>query len=1247
MGKPTVRLGPHRMPIDEYGAYDVVQAHRKEMLYRALNTRALVAFAGAGCSASLGYPSWQEFARLLIKRLQALSQKRRKEFPSDLNLTADEARTLARFLRSLKQEGDRSLVEILSATQKIFLRCFRTEYPAVLGGFFSNPKVGFKAGMNPYDDLLGIPVITRFITSNYDCEIDKAIFINRSLPQKEFLLPTRKAKGTQELGGEQIKPANHFRTFTQQDQDQLAKFVLAGLKDAENMVFHCHGHFGEPERMVVSEKDYRVQYLGDAQGKGRGFRQTLRLLFGSNPILFLGYGLGDHDLLRPLRMFIATDSDRKKPRPLFALMPLYEYRRIGQKKPEAKEYQDSQKDYFDFLYERYGVNVISFKVKFRPLHDDEGARAYGRELSTALKKLKSEWKEWWENWIEKPPFRSVRKERNDRQRARMSYFHYLPTNLSDENVELAQPWMKRNVERLRNEMKGGKKVIVLSGAGGVGKSWLAMNFLCQMQEEKGHEFKGCFFWSSYYADDSLTGIDRALEFLAILAGPDFVAKLGDEGRTRYEQLGKYLCKDRYLLVFDGIERFLREAQTPGRGVANSPGVKKFLEVISSQESKSLVILTTRLWPVALDAPTQPGEQPKCLPTVVDLPIHPVTSQDLSAATLLGDEKTRSELCFLLDGHIYALALAMGMLNKCEKGKRKQLLEQLNVDLGRTPSDRRTSRMIREALRAMGPREKIAGSLMERVSIFASPVRQEALECCWKDAKATLDDKTVFKLEGIVSELVSRHLLQKVKEEQESECSEREAVNKDQKRTKKGNVHEVAFGTHPMVREYFFGKFHHATFSQAPNLTLPGFTAAAADCHPVPAANDILVKGIYEALHVKAQEMLRPSSGGEDLNNQQGAIGLCRSIFSLVRSRMGVLTIPRWSDYSTYAQYLARLGDLTREIEPDMRWRFADGTTRTLYEHTHGPLYEDELAWLYNEIGLVSYAEGALVDALPTWDQAYVINRLIDGNGQPGYYTMQSLCNLGAANIEYGYLPLAEQYLRDGLEASRKLDDTDHEGRFQGYLGLVQQLRGNLSEAVEYYGRTLRLVRGHNPRATSIFLLQLAHVKRKQDKENEAKECVREARALAEAGRYFDLVAYARLSEGHLLRVETQYAKSLLAYKAALAEAKRIGIAKLESDALSELSRLALALGDGEVARQRAIESLDIANQLGLGLRKTHGLVVLGLATLKVGQRDLGIAYLRHARTLADQQEYWLRMREAEEELYKLGELQNMTRGANG
>ena len=68
----------------------------------------------------------------------------------------------------------------------------------------------------------------------------------------------------------------------------------------------------------------------------------------------------------------------------------------------------------------------------------------------------------------------------------------------------------------------------------------------------------------------------------------------------------------------------------------------------------------------------------------------------------------------------------------------------------------------------------------------------------------------------------------------------------------------------------------------------------------------------------------------------------------------------------------------------------------------------------------------------------------------------------------------------------------------------------------------------------------------------------------------------------------------------------------------------------------AIKSLQLANQLHLGLRQTHGLVVLGLATERSGQRKMALAYLKLARRLAKQQHYWLRWSETDVEIHRIG-----------
>jgi hypothetical protein len=126
-----------------------------------------------------------------------------------------------------------------------------------------------------------------------------------------------------------------------------------------------------------------------------------------------------------------------------------------------------------------------------------------------------------------------------------------------------------------------------------------------------------------------------------------------------------------------------------------------------------------------------------------------------------------------------------------------------------------------------------------------------------------------------------------------------------------------------------------------------------------------------------------------------------------------------------------------------------------------------------------------------------------------------------------------------------------------------------------------------------------------------------------------------MSEGHRLFRQKDLVRARMEYDAVLREAQRIKARKLEVRALTALARLSLDQKDIQRAHEYAIQSLSLANQLGLGLRQSHSLVVLGLITLEEGQRDLGVAYLRHAKRLADRQEYWARSREAEDKLLAL------------
>ena len=69
---------------------------------------------------------------------------------------------------------------------------------------------------------------------------------------------------------------------------------------------------------------------------------------------------------------------------------------------------------------------------------------------------------------------------------------------------------------------------------------------------------------------------------------------------------------------------------------------------------------------------------------------------------------------------------------------------------------------------------------------------------------------------------------------------------------------------------------------------------------------------------------------------------------------------------------------------------------------------------------------------------------------------------------------------------------------------------------------------------------------------------------------------------------------------------KLGIARLEADALLGLARVQLGLGDATAARAHAIDALKLANENLLVLRQIKALVVIGEAAAQLGDLEVGI-----------------------------------------
>lgn len=1141
----------------------------REMLAHALSQGTTVAVVGTGCSMPLGYPSWQAFAAELVDRsFEALSAT------GQAAATEVQRARLVRFqekLASPVQVDSRELMFIIGVCKRLCEGRPPAEdpYRRYLAERFRPADPPPEVEHNPHRALLRLP-IERFVTTNYDCEIERALHFERNIALEEFGL----APGT-----ESVSHLGSRLSFTQrpENSDRLALFALARvgnlLPEAKNMVFHCHGRFDDLDSVVATELDYQRWYLAEEAEASPPFLQTFDLLFTSNPILFVGFGLGDEDLLRPLRRIGATTPERREFRPLFALMP------------ESSPGHDW--DRHEQLFERYGLNVLPFVA---PATSDSSE--WGRVLCAELARLEEDRLAWRDAWLDKPMLRTV----SVLTKRPEPYRHYCID--SRDHEILGRQRVEEKLQELKEQALAGAQVIGLVGPGGTGKSWHAMRLLKEM-ERATDVFKGFFFWSSYYADDSLTGLDRLL---------GYIDPQGDRTTSRLTRLRTCLERERFFVVLDGMERLLRITDDPETGKSTEPVTRRLLEIFAEPGSQSTLVLTSRLWPKDLD-PEVPGIEKHTLDRL--------RTDDLSGVRAFAwfDRARLSALCSLLGGHAYALFLAGRLIGQGPRREGEERLLALRRTLAGAHPDRRLGTMIYLAVEALDREtHALARPLLERLAVFMSPVTQETVRLCFDLAVAARSGpvEAVPSLAEVVDKLLGGGVLFRVA----SGPAEHDPP---------------AFTVHPTVRTYLFQQASEVERDVLPNFTLAGFTSSRAAVHPGSPEAARLVRELFDRLYEGALSNLatgRPRVARE----------LCRSLFGIMRSRMETNTVTRWTTYPDYIRFGLRLADLTRRISPGL-WSFRERHELAEVEQPEAPLYADEVAFVYNDVGLTLCAEGYMQDTLAVWEEGYEINRIIEGTAEVPIYSLQSQLHLGHTFLELGNLAIAEQYLEEAARTNRRIGDQDYSGRILGYQALISFNRGHLDEADARYVEALRQLSeaGGNPRAQSFFLTHRAKLAIFRGLLADAEDYLRSSHALASSIHADDLLAYARTARGRLRREAGSFPEAIAEYYAALRDARRLGICRLEAEVLSGLARVALDLGDNALARRRAIAALGLANELGLGLRQNLCLFLLGLATVRSGQPKLGAAYLRLARKLGDAQQHWLRNREAERELQKLGE----------
>lgn len=213
--------------------------------------------------------------------------------------------------------------------------------------------------------------VTRFATLNYDVNLERQIHaLGRRADSatasdfKRLLAPPDGTTGqavpddvTSGGEGDNTVRSTVLNTAT---AGELVNFALREGRSGSH-VFHLHGRCDDPDGMLLTEEDYRRQYVaGDMSGGV--LNEAMRAMFSGNDVLFVGAGLKEDDVLGPLRGVLTRDrTPDADARQTIALMPATAPKFVSTGSEKARE--DALRE--DALFAvhqklKYGISVLRY-----------------------------------------------------------------------------------------------------------------------------------------------------------------------------------------------------------------------------------------------------------------------------------------------------------------------------------------------------------------------------------------------------------------------------------------------------------------------------------------------------------------------------------------------------------------------------------------------------------------------------------------------------------------------------------------------------------------------------------------------------------------------------------------------------------------------------------------------------------------------------------------------------------------------
>ncbi|WP_299877678.1 SIR2 family protein [uncultured Sulfitobacter sp.] len=271
------------------------------------------------------------------------------------------------------------------------------------------------------------------------------------------------------------------------------------------------------------------------------------------------------------------------------------------------------------------------------------------------------------------------------------------------------------------------------------------------------------------------------------------------------------------------------------------------------------------------------------------------------------------------------------------------------------------------------------------------------------------------------------------------------------------------------------------------------------------------------------------------------------------------------------------------------------------------LYRDEIVWIYNELGVVSLAQGALSDALGFLRQAAEFNEHIEGRAPGGPNYKHISLNHAVVQLERGRLQSARTRLDDIVKGTQERKCVLHQTA-QGYLCVLDHITGrheDLQKRFETVTHALQELPA--PRASAIILSHRARFLMLRDSDG-AREAINRAAVLAETGGHEDIRHHCNLIETRITHSRADHGeriiqdRSLSVLRDVDSYAERMSIWSLQCEGLMHRAALLLEEGETTTAGRLLMRAIAIARRHSMGLRLNRAMTLYAMTLLRRGDR---------------------------------------------